>query len=372
MKKFTVALLALLTTFQAFALRSGDDALEPLKVKWLAGAPFRFALPQENKENGKKLSIAVFLLCRARQSPSAVMMLESLASRYGKRVNIAVITPDSESDLEALLRMVPVKSISAGVDEERKLTAEFMAGSLLYPMAFVSDSRGRLLWNGETVDLGEMVERFFAGTFNARAAREIAPMLDELHTCLRDNDDRKMRRLVNDILALEPGNAAALRMRLFSLEQRNRKLEAWQLVSEALEKAPQVARLYFTAVDLIIRDAVLAGQLEKVLVNFERNVSDPEPRALMAYTLCERTSYDTAAVKGAEKLLANCRKEQFSSRSSLALFYAAKAAAAYRLCRLDEAIRAQQECVEEWKNSGNHFNAASAAKRLDYFKSLGN
>ena len=363
--------MAALCAFQAFALRSGDEAQEPLKVKWLAGAPFRFALPRENKENENKLSIAVFLLCRARQSPAAVMMLERLAARYGKRVNIALITPDNASDLEALLKMVPVKSISAGVDEERKLTANFMAGSLLYPMAFVSDSRGRLLWNGEAVDLGEMVSRFFSGTFDAGAAKKISPLLDELHTCLRDNDDRKMRRIVSDILALEPGNAAALRMRLFSLEQRNRKFEAWQLISGALEKAPGVARLYFTAVDLIMGDAALAGQLEKLLVNFERNISDPESRALMAYTLCERTSYDLAAAKGAEKLLANCSREQFKTHSSLALFYAAKASSAYKLCRLDEACKAQQSCVDEWRAAGNSSNAAAAAGRLEYFKAIG-
>ena len=370
MKKIIVLFMVLLCAVPAFALRSGDAAQEPLQVRWLAGAPFRFAQP-ESKENEGKLSIAVFLLCRARQTPATVMMLENLAARYGRKVNIAIITPDSSSDLAALLKAVPVKSISAGVDEERKLTANFMAGSLLYPMAFVSDSRGRLLWNGEAVDLGEMAGRYFDGTFNAKAAKEIAPMLDELHTCLRDNDDRKMNRLVRDILALEPGNAAALRMRLFSLEQRNRKLEAWQLISSALENAPSVARLYFTAVDLLLREPAFSGQLEKILVSFGRNISDPEAGALMAYTLCERTSYDTAAIRGAAKLLAKCRKEEFRTHSSLALFYAAKAACAYKLCRLDEAVKEQTLCVEAWKNSGNQANAASALARLEYFKSLG-
>ena len=370
MKKTAVLFLALICAAQVFALRSGDAAIEPLKVKWLAGAPFRFAQPQENKENDKKLSIAVFLLCRANQAPATLMMLENLAARYGKMVTVAVITPDHASDLEALLKMVPVKSISAGVDEERKLTSNFMAGSLLYPMAFVSDSRGRLLWNGEAVDLGEMTGRYFDGSFNAKAAKEISPLLDELHTCLRDNDDRKMRKLVREILELEPGNAAALRMRLFSLEQRNRKLEAWQLISSALESAPAVSRLYFTAVDLLLREPAFAGQLEKILVNFERNISDPESRALMAYTLCERTSYNIAALRGAEKLLAKCSKDEFRTRSSLALYYAAKASCAYKLCRLDEAVKAQQSCFEEWQNSGNKSNAAAAAARLEYFKSV--
>ena len=368
-KKIFLLIFALVSAVPVMALRSGDTAEEPMRVRWYCGNSFRFAFP-DSEENKNKLSAAVFLLCRAPQAVPTVMMLESLAAKYGKNINIAVITPDSADDLKALLNEVPVKRISAGVDRDRKLTANFMAGSPLYPMAFVSDSSGKLLWSGEAVDLGEMVSRRFEGKFNAEAAKKISPLLDELHVCMRNNDDRRMNNLVRDILELEPGNAAALRLRLFSLEQRNRTFEAWQLIYSELEKAPHIPRLYFTAVDLITSDRRLAGQLEKLLVSFEQNIKDAEHRALMAYTLCERISYNSTALKVAERLLATIGKDDLNGASE-ALCYAAKADVAYRMCRLEDAIKLQKKCVELWQAAGSGVNVSKAQERLNYFISIG-
>lgn len=361
-------MFALVLATPVMALRSGDMAEEPLQVRWYCGNAFRFAFP-DAEENRHKLSVAVFILCRAPQAMPTVMMLESLAARYGKNINIAIITPDSADDLKTLLNEVPVKRISAGVDSERKLTANFMAGSPLYPMAFVSDYEGKILWSGEAVDLGEMVSRRFEGKFNAEAARKISPLLDELHVCMRNNDDRKMNNLVREILSYEPGNAAALRLRLFSLEQRNRTFEAWQLIYGELEKSPDIPRLYFTALDLITGDRRLAGQLEKVLVSFERNISDAEHRALMAYTLCERISYNITALKMADKLLSTVKTDGLSGASS-ALYYAAKADVAYRMCRLQEAVELQKKCVDFWRTAGSEANVSKAQERLNYFITL--
>ena len=369
LKKCFIIFAVLCSALPALALRSGDIAEEPLRVRWYSGNAFRFAF-SDVPENRNKLSVAVFLLCRAPQAVPTVQMLNTLASRYGEKLNIALITPDHADDLKALLGAIPAKGIAAGVDEERKLTANFMAGSPLFPMAFLSDARGRLLWSGEAVDLGEIVTRCFSGSFDAAAAKKIAPMLDELHVCMRNNDDRKMNNLVEDILELDPGNAAALRLRLFSLEQRNRSFEAWQLIYDQLQKAPEISRLYFTALDLVLSSRQLSGFLEKLLIAFEKNVPDAEHRALMAYTLCERTNYNFTAEKMAEKLLKNIDIGKLASPVD-ALVYAAKAAVAHRFCKLDDAVKFQKKSVELWKKSGSEPNVRSSLERLNYFISIG-
>ena len=370
LKKFAVVILLALAVSQAFALRPGDVAEEPLKVKWLRGSDFRFAFPKDNPENAGKLSVGVFLLCRAPQAVSTVNMFESMAAKYGKKINIAIITPDHISDLESLLRKVSPQRISMGVDRERKLTANFMAGSPLYPMAFVSGADGRIIWSGEAVDTPEMAEKFFSGKFDADTARKVAPMLEELHLCLRSNDDGKMKKLVKNILDLDPGNAAALRLRLFSLEQRNRKQEAWELLSQELERSPALARLYFTSVDLILRDIRLGSMLEKVLSNFDRHIHDTTYRIHMAYILSEMPHHNAVAVNYAAKLLKNPDMSK-ASTSTTALFWAARASVEYRLCHLGEAVKCQQHCVNIWKNAGNAANMQAAQNRLDYYLALG-
>ena len=369
LKKSFVFLLAVLCSIPTMALRCGDTAEEPLRVRWYSGNAFRFAFP-DAVENRSKLSVAVFLLCRAPQAAPTIQMLNTLAAKYKEKINIAVITPDQADDLKTLLAAIPAKGISAGVDEDRKLTSNFMAGSPLFPMAFISDSRGILIWNGEAVDLGEIVTRCFDGTFDAKAAEKISPLLDELHVCMRNNDDRKMNSIVNDILSLDPGNAAALRLRLFSLEQRNRTFEAWQLIYGELQRAPGIARLYFTALDLILSNRQLGGFLEKLLVSFADNITDTEHRALMAYTLCERTNFNFTAVKMADKLLKDIDVSKLSNPVD-ALVFSAKASVAYRYCRLTDAEKFQKKSVELWKRAGSDPNVRNAQARLDYFISIG-
>ena len=368
LKKCFIFLFILLYVAPAMALRCGDIAMEPLRVRWYSGSPFRFAYPS-TQENRGKLSVAVFLLCRAPQAVPTMQMLNTLAAKYAGKLNVAVITPDHAGDLKALLKIIPAKGISAGVDEDRKLTANFMAGSPLYPMAFVSDAGGTIIWNGEAVDLGEIITRCFSGKFDAAAAKKISPMLDELHACMRNNDDRMMNNLVRDILVLDPGNAAALRLRLFSLEQRNRGMEAWQLIYGELQKSPQIPRLYFTALDLTLNNFRLTGFTEKLLVEFDKNITDAEHRALMAYTLCERTTFNSIAVKMADKLLKDIDLSNLQT-SVNALVYAAKASVAYRLCKLDDAKAYQKKCVELWKLAGSEPNIRTSQERLNYFNAI--
>ena len=369
LKKGLALLSVLLFAVPVMAKRSGDIAEEPLKVRWYSGKSFRFAY-SDAPENRNKLSVAVFLLCRAPQSVPTIQMLNTLAAKYGDSINIAAITPDHADDLKALLSVIPAKGISAGVDADRKLTANFMAGSPLYPMAFLSDAKGRLLWSGEAVDLGEVVSRCFDGKFDAKAAKKISPLLDELHVCMRNNDDRKMNNLVQEILSLDPGNAAALRLRLFSLEQRNRSFEAWQLIYSELEKAPDIARLYFTALDLVLRSRQLTGFLEKILAAFESNIRDAEHRALMAYTLCERVEFNAAAVKMADRLLKDIDTAKLKSPVD-AVVFAAKASCAYRFCKLEDAVKFQKKSLELWKRSGSEPNIRASQERLNYFILLG-
>ena len=179
-----------------------------------------------------------------------------------------------------------------------------------------------------------------------------------------------MNKLVRDILNLDPGNAAALRLRLFSLEQRNRSMEAWQLIYQELQKSPQISRLYFTAMDLALGNFQLAGFMERVLVEFDRNITDAEHRALMAYSLCERTKFNLVAVKMADKLLKDINVSNLPA-SVNALVYAAKASVAYRLCKLDDAKAFQKKSVEFWKQAGSEQNVRTSQERLNYFNAIG-
>ena len=299
MKRSLPTLLSLLFTLSAsplYALRPGDPA-EELAVKWIRGVPLAVLPPAKEELKTDELKAVVFLLTPlGERAGNALTLLNRLRRTYAGSVRFALVTPDREADAAQLLAAFPDFSLPFGIDEKRKLTAQYMNGSLLYPMAFVIDPDGKILWNGEAVDLGEMLEAWRTKQFDAALQRRISPQLDELQTLLRENNDRRMKQVTAAILKSDPGNAAALRLRTFALENSGRSGEAWQLILSQIEKRPRLVRLYFSALDLAGRHPELGSRAAEIAERYSKAVNgDPDADNLMSYLLLNRRPEDPAA-----------------------------------------------------------------------------
>ena len=285
MKKFWMMTLAAATAaaaLPAYALRSGDPVQE-LNVKWVQGTPLALLPPAKPQPNEPRLKAAVFFLTRAANRDETLTLLNNLRRSYAGPLRLAAVTPDSEADVREMLKARPDFTLPLGVDQKRQLTANYMNGSMLYPMAFVTDDSGRIIWSGELVDLGEMVQNYLEGNFDASRQKKLAPLLDELQTLLRENNDRRMKMVTNSILKIDPGNAAALRIRLFVLENSGRLDEAWQLIDSQLRQQPKLERLYFAALDLAMRHPELAGRIPALLAAYRSAIAgNPDSDNLMA------------------------------------------------------------------------------------------
>lgn len=317
------------------ALRTGDKAVELPRLKFINGVQTPLALPL--KQN--VLRVVTFVLTRARGAEATVGMLVSLDRMYRGRVRQTVVTPDPESDALSLRGMLRDGGVAFGLDSSRRITLQYMAGSLLYPKSFVIDPEGVIIWCGETVDLGEMLQEYFAGTFDRKAEEKIAPMLEELQTLLRETSEPKMRALVNKIFAISPAHPGALRIRLFALENSNRIPQAWELLRERLKAAPRTARLYFTTIDFISRYAYFRPRLGGVLKDFSAQIHDPRHRCVMAWELLRRFQYDLTALESACALLGETPPADGELRL---LWSAAKARTAYLTGDLAGAVRFQK------------------------------
>ena len=210
---------------------------------------------------------------------------------------------------------------------------------MLYPKSFVIDPGGVIIWSGETVDLGEMLQEYFAGTFDRKVAEKVSPMLEELQALLREGSEPRIRALANKIFELSPAHPGALRIRLFSLENSDRIPQAWELLEERLKAAPRTGRLYFTAIDFISRYAYFRPRLGGVLKTFSAQIPDPQLRCAMAWELLRRFQYDLTALDSACRLLGDTPPADAELRL---LWYAAKARTAYLTGDLDGAVRFQK------------------------------
>ena len=364
-KSLFLALALTLCAVPLFALRPGDKALRLDKVRMVRGSAVDVApLPDKN---GPELRAVVFLLCRAENALATVGMLHDLERTFGGRLKTAVVTPDPTPDAEALKAATGVAPVAIGVDVERELTKQYMAGSLLYPMAFLVDRRGVILWCGEAVDLAEKIQPALDGRISVKNEAEIAAAVAELQQLLRDNSETRMRRLVKRIFSLEPGNAAAMRIRMFTLENTGRIDEARKLIDEQLKAAPKLVRLYFTAVDFAARYQYSDGELALVIGAFDRNIADPANRIRMAWMLLERFPYHPSALRFAAKVLRQPLPQPGVLRANAA---AGRALLEYRLGSVEKALDYQREAVRLLNQVGSEAELSAAKLREAYFRAV--
>ncbi len=367
----TVLLLAL-SGAPLYALRPGDPA-EELAVKWIRGVPLAVLPPAKEEQKTGELKAVVFLLTRATNTPETLNLLNQLRRTYAGSVRFAVVTPDREADAVQLLAAFPDFSLPFGIDEKRKLTAQYMNGSLLYPMAFVIEPEGRILWNGEAVDLGEMLEAWRMKKFDPALQKRLSPMLDELQTLLRENNDRRMAQLVASILKSDPGNAAALRLRVFVLENSGRIAEAYRLIESQIEEKPQLVRLYFSALDLAARHSELGPRAAEVADRYFKAVSgNPDSDNLMSYLLLSRHPEDPAALREALRLLQRAlstlpKEASPALRGSVST---TRALLEWRLGRPETALKLQQEATKLWHAAGNAAAEKNSRKRESLYQTV--
>ena len=371
MKRFFAAFLFVLPLIPLFALRSGDKMQRLSDIRWLKGT---LPAPAVRDDSGReKYRILTFLLTHTANSSDTLMMLDGL-SRRSDVAGIAVITPDPAGDAETLLARLPRLNISFGVDRERKTTSSYMAGSILYPMAFVIDSRDLIVWNGEVVDLPEFLDSPAEKRADAVRQGKIVRKIDELQALMRANESRRMRLLAEEIFNLDPGNAAALRMILFVFENSGRISEAWRIVDGQLAAAPEKARIHYSALDLISRHPVLRRELPGLIERFGKKVKTPEAYDIMVWTLLNRFAFDPAALTGAVRLYeAGNRLAPPAGRdpASAAGHCAAGALLAARLGNFAKAVELQHEAARKWRAAGNTASAADAEKIASYFDLCG-
>lgn len=368
MKKLLLTLLFVaVCSAPLFALRPGDRALKlDRKVRVIRGKATDLS-PLDDETPQPELRAVVFLLCRAVNSISTAAMLDDLGRKYPGRLEVTIVTPDPTADAEEFKLATANSPVPLAVDVERKLTKEYMAGSLLYPMAFLVDRRGVIVWCGEAMDMAEKIQPALDGKISIATEAKIAELVADLQQLLRDQSDTKMRRVVDRIFDLEPGNAAAMRIRLFYLENTGRIPEARKLIDEQLKAAPRLVRLYFTAVDFAARYDYTDAELERIVGAFTRNIADPAARVRMAWMLLERFPYYPSALRMAAATLRQKLPDPPILRANAA---AGRALLEYRLGNVEEALRYQREAVRLLNQVGTEAELNSAKRREAYFRGV--
>lgn len=373
MKKFVLfALLAVV--LPAFALRPGDKIGNPeFPLKWIDCTPFKIGeLSKEEKAVMPQLRVLVFMFTRSDSSNQIIRMLEQLRMQYRDKLMIAAITPDTEFDAGLFKKANPDVRVRLAVDSDRKLTPFFMSGSMLFPMGFICDTDGKVLWNGEAVDLAEAVTAIFRGQSNIQRNRQISLLLDDMQQRMRTGEIRPLRQTADKIFKLDPANPSALRMLSFALENSGDIAGAWELLNSRLKAAPGILRLYYTAIDMMRRHPHLRRQLPEIVAKYYEHASTGGELVTFGEALLMNFAGDVTVLEVVSK--------QFSAKSDFvselpsadrARYCMMIARLRYLVGDLEGALKWQQKSVETFSSLRyQHPGAAVAAAQLKFYRKL--
>lgn len=373
MKKFFALLPLLAAAGIVSGAMPGERTPEkPAELEWVDSSPMPLGKINEDLNPGlPDLRAVVFMYTRSENSSYTAEMLDTLRRQQQGKLLIAIITPDNVADAENFRKKHPDMRVRMAVDLKRKLTPDFMQNTImLFPMAFLIDRQGIVLWRGEAVDLPEAVELQLQGKLSLEVQKKIDPMIYKMQQAMRDGNLFKALEEAVAILKVSPGDPSALRMAVFAAESLNRIDYLWQLVNYQLAAAKDLPRVSFTALDLIRRRSELRKYLPGLIDWFAQQPYPVTIRCAFADTLLNGFAFDADAVLGAEKILASTPMPINAMASQMGQILAVRARLRYAFGDLKAAEADLAEAVSCFKHAGEKRSFETASRQLAYFRTL--
>ena len=372
-KLFAAAAMTLALTFSASALLPGEQSTETkYRLEWINCSPMPLGkVDPETQVSIPALRGVVFFYTRDDAGDPLFRLLENARRSFGGKVLIAVITPDDTTDATEFQKRHKESRLRLAVDLERKLTPHFLqGGNLILPAGFLLDADGQVLWRGEAADLPEAADLALSGKLDVGIQRKTAPLLDRIQQALRNGNMPLILRTAEQMFAIDPGNPAAVRMSVFAAESMRDPMLAWKIVERQKQAAPGVARLNFTALELILRHNELRDKLPGLIADFLKSQPSASLRYAFADALLRNFPYDGAAIVGAKKLIESAALGVNAAPEEMAMVLALKARLRYALGDLAGAEELQREAVQFYSRTGDKPGLDDARKMLDFFRTL--
>ena len=344
-KKIVWVLLVLsLLPSTLYALKTGDKARE-INGKWQNTERFQVCYNTIDKRNEKLLKVLVF--CYPNDENFANLMPILTALQELSNVKVALVA-DNDKDVKLFLENN--RDFALPIIADRRSSVLYMAGSLIFPKAFIINYENKIIWDGELVDIVNVIKKINSGSFNFKDELKISNELESLQVAMRSGDELKAVSQVEKILAIDPVNPTALRMRLFMLEEQGRVAEAYELLKKQRNKAPEAGGIYLLMLDLMTRYESLKGELTDLAKDIaaipEVEVQD---KLTFAWVLLNNFNYNAAAIKGAYQLLQHL-DTQAMNKNELAFYYTISGCYCYKVGSLSTAIEFQQKAFDLLKN----------------------
>ena len=313
----------------------------------------------------------VFLDAAAPDAAGCFRMLEELNSRLAGlpeegRVEFYVLACSPNRLVRETLNGITV-SYEVGTDERRLLFNEYLPGDILFPLALIMQ-KGKVLWKGSPLELESVLSLIRSKRFDPSRQIKVERIRKEMQMAVQASLPDVVLRCADDILKLQPGDAIAVRAKLYVYESTGRFSEAMAFVRKNAGENPSDVNQTLLYFDYLRRqrDPVLFAQ--EFRTASLRFADSPEALyRILVYSL-EALPFGWLPPADAASVAEKIRPAwsgQTQTRRIIFLFCEARIC--YLLCDLPGAIRAQEEALHLSKGTEHE---KEAARILEYYRSI--
>ena len=358
-------LLVSLLPFTVFAVEPGGRlSLEMIRAM---APPIVKNVPAPSCET----EAIVFLDAAAPDAPGCFRMLEELNSRLAglpdeDRVGFYALACNPDRVIREALNGTSV-SYGVGSDERRLLFNEYLPGEILFPLALIT-RKGKVLWKGSPLDLESVLTLIRSNRFDPDRQVKVERIRKEMQMAVQASLPDVVLRCADDILKLQPGDAIAVRAKLYVYESTGRYSEAMAFVRNNAEENPTDVNQTLLYFDYLRRQGDPAVFAREFRAASQRFAASPEALyRILVYSL-ETLPFGwlppTNAATVAEKIRPAWNGQ---TRTRRIIFLFCDARIRYLLCDLPGAIRMQEEAL---RLSEGTEHEKEASRILEYYRSI--
>lgn len=264
------------------------------------------------------------------------------------KVEVFAVIPAAKEKVSAFAAMHPEFNINLCSDTDLKLFRKLLGGNVnSFGQSSIFNAAGKLLWNGEVVDLPMMTQRITSGRYSEREEIQFSALQNSLKAALRSGNAKLIAEAADRILLLRPEQISAVSAKAYALEISNDIEGIKKFFQSRIDRFPTAQENYFMYIDAAFRIAPLQQQapviVRKFIEAFPENSNDINA---LVWDLLIRLPFDPEAYKtacNAEKILLNATNAvQSRVLATLALLE-------YRRCNLNKAQKliAQAKALAE-------------------------
>ncbi len=350
----------------ANALRTGDDAATPQVAKWLLNGPVKISFNRNEPNAGKKLFVLKIWATWSPACARAVPLMAQLQKKYREQgLQIIAVSRDPEEKIQHFLKAHPKINYAVGMDDQSLTTLTYLGDSRMLPRIFLINIDNKIIWDGEPVDLPDVLDLFYRGKLDISKQSKISKLREELEVFVRRNELKSVETVSNKIFAIDPANGPAFRMRLFMYETAATPAAAIKFINERLRKTPDVAGIYFAKLDFAVRYQEYQSEAPAIGKAFLNHFNNNAMRLNeMAYTLLSEFPFLPGVLSVAEQCVSRAQKIASPQDSELyASVLNTRALLLYRIGLPEKALKIQQQ-VNTMFQEKNALEASRQAEQL--------